>query len=216
MKDCFFKQAKETSILYNFVSAFEGGCTRCTLSNSNKPIIYRGNPESKILLIGEAPGMVEEEDGKPFVGPAGKLLDKIFSAIDIDTNEDMCISNAVYCRPAAPKGFGKQNYTPKEEQINICRDFVDNFIRIINPKYIVAAGRTAMISLMNDNTARLREWEGRWTWYTRFGENNQEIPMFVMTHPAALIHLRASSEKDFEEKRKQVKRYMEVFKGEIK
>lgn len=95
----FSKQAMEASVYADFTKCFNNGCNRCTLSyhRSNYPILYRGNPDSKIMLFGEAPGLQETRQGKPFVGPAGELLDKIFSLINIDTNKDMLLTNICYC-----------------------------------------------------------------------------------------------------------------------
>ena len=101
MKEQFYKAAMETVIYNQFCYAFEQGCSRCTLSNHGcPPIIYRGNQDSDIVLVGEAPGLVEQQEKEPFVGPAGVLLDNIFkNVVGLDTNKDMLLTNCVFCRP---------------------------------------------------------------------------------------------------------------------
>jgi DNA polymerase len=182
MKDNFYKQAMETVVWGNFDAAFKFGCTRCTLSEHGcAPIVYRGNPKAPILMIGEAPGKVEQQKMLPFVGPAGELLDKIMGAIGIDTKEDMIIMNSVFCRPTAAKHESKQNYTPKQTQIVRCWPFVEKAITILKPKVLIACGRTALAQLTANASARVGAWEGKW-------QDRDGIPMFTMTHPAAILH----------------------------
>lgn len=140
-----------------FASIIEKGCTRCSLSKHQcGPIVYRGNPKSEILLIAEAPGREEWRRKRILTGPAGQLLDKIFEVCcNFNTDKDLCLTNCCYCQPLASKGFGKQNYTPKQDQLNICWPFVERFIEIINPKIIIACGRTALMQLTGDNNIRI-------------------------------------------------------------
>ena len=219
MKDIFFKQATDTVVLHNFMSAMGSGCTRCTLSDGKcDPIVYRGNPEADILLVGEAPGKVEQEKGKPFVGPAGKLLDNIMLSIGLDTNKDMCITNSVYCRPTAPYLSGKQNYTPKQEQLEKCQPFVKSFAYIVRPKVIIACGRTALSQISGDPDIRLGEHEGLWRyarWLPVKHNPPGATPMFVMTHPAAILHMGKDPEAQTE-KKKQVWKYMQEFRDSWK
>lgn len=213
MKECFFKQATETMIIYNFKKAFEYGCTRCSLSERDtQPILYKGNLDSKILLVGEAPGKVEEEQKTPFVGPAGKLLDNIMGAISLDTEKDMCLTNSLYCRPAAPENSGKQNHTPKAEQLKQCQPFLHNFIKIIRPDVIIACGRTALHQLTGNNKLKMKDHEGKWTEYIKFGNGSVgiKLPMFVMTHPAAILHMSKDIESQ-KKKKKEVWQYMQYF-----
>ena len=209
MKECFYKQATETVVLNNFMSAMEQGCSRCTLADhKHKPIIYKGDPNSDILLIGEAPGKVEQEQRKPFVGSAGKLLDNIMLSIGLSTETDMCISNCVFCRPTAPSYSGKQNYTPKIKQLSTCQPLVKNFIKIVKPKVIIACGRTALMMLTGDSGVRIGQHEGKWLKY-----NN--TPVFVMTHPAAILHKAAWPDEQRAMKAKMWK-YMQEFRDSWK
>jgi DNA polymerase len=183
MKDIFYKQAMETTVYQQFCNAFKFGCSRCTLSDHGcPPILCRGNPDSDILLVGEAPGLVEQQQMKPFVGPAGELLDKIMAAIGLSTEDDMLITNCVFCRPVARQYSGRQNYTPKKDQIVRCWPFVERIIELTKPQVIIACGRTALSQLTGDTNIRIGPWEGRWLKY------KDEIPMFVMTHTAAILH----------------------------
>ncbi len=99
-----------------------------------KNIVFgEGNPDSPLLLLGEAPGREEDEQGRPFVGRAGKLLNKILSSLEIDRN-DIFITNAVKCRPP-------HNRKPTPEEINKCKElFLKNQIEIIKPKVICTLG----------------------------------------------------------------------------
>jgi DNA polymerase len=196
MKEYDFNLATSTSIMYHFLSAMEDGCSRCTLSEENhKPIIYRGNEDAKIMLVGEAPGKVEQEEKKPFVGPAGQLLDKIMEAIG----------------------------TPKTEQLKKCKPFLENLIRIIRPNVIIACGGTALKQLSGDSSVKITEWEGKWISYKRKirfpipcrGFEIQEIPMFCMTHPAAILH-KAKFPEEQKEMKLKVWKYMKLFRDTYK
>ena len=189
-----------------FASCFNEGCSRCTLSDHNvKPILYRGNPDSSIILIGEAPGAKEDELGSPFTGPAGKLLDKIMSAIGLSTDRDMLLTNVVYCRPVAPNYSDKQNYTPKTEQIARCWPFTKRALEILGPKIKILCGRVALCAYKEDNNLRMWNNEGKWI----------EPDVFVMTHPAAILHKTNWPEEQMKMKTK-VWEYMQHFRDTYK
>jgi len=200
-----YKKAMEATKYEDFTGCFEQGCTKCTLSaHDNHPVLYRGNPEAPIVLVGEAPGAKEDENGRPFSGPAGQLLDKIFNSIGLNTDQDMLLTNVVYCRPVAPKFSGRQNYTPKKEQTAHCWPFTRKAIEILEPKIIIACGRTALCALLNNDSCRIGQWEGRW-------HNN----IFVMTHPAAILHQSNDPERQRQTKLK-VWKYMQYFRDTYK
>jgi uracil-DNA glycosylase len=206
MKEELYRKAMNSSDYKEFSSCFESGCTRCSLcEHDNRPVLWRGNPNSNIVLIGESPGAKEDQKGIPFSGPAGQLLDKImFSCCGLET-QDIFLTNSTFCRPVAPEGSGKQNYTPKKDQIVRCWPFVEKLISIINPSIIIACGRTALCSLMGEDSMRIGDWEGKWL--TR-GQKN----IFVMAHPAQILHLSNWPEKQREVKYK-VQHYMTYFRG---
>jgi uracil-DNA glycosylase family 4 len=210
MRQELYNKAIAATTCQEFAECFISGCNRCSLSeHDNHPVIYRGNPSSKIMLIGEAPGAKEDANGRPFSGPAGQLLDRIFRAVDIDTDNDMFLTNIVYCRPVAPKYSGKQNYTPKKDQIIRCMPFTDKLIEIINPDILIACGGPALQSLMDDNSLRITSLEG--TWMT----HKTGKPLFCMLHPAAILH-KAPFPDEQKVMKTKVWKYIQEFRDEWK
>lgn len=106
-------------------------------------VFSEGNPESDIMIIGEAPGNNEDLEGRPFCGQSGQLLDNMFKAIGLK-REDLYITNTLFWRPPG-------NRTPTEEEIAICRPFVEKHISLINPKIIIFMGATALKDLIETN-----------------------------------------------------------------
>ena len=128
-------------------------------------VISRGNPESKLMLIGEAPGPQENIQGKPFVGRAGQLLDKILAAVDFDPQKDILITNSVFRMP--PGQGGKAFRKPTNEEIAAYKPYVLEIIRLVNPAIILLTGNVACQSILGvTGITRLRgqwnEWQGRW------------------------------------------------------
>ena len=113
------------------------GCTKCSLCKTrNRTVPGEGNPNAHLLFIGEAPGYHEDQQGLPFVGNSGELLDKMFRAIHIP-REDVFIANVIKCRPP-------NNNDPTEEQLAACKPYLDRQIAAINPRVIVTLGRFSM------------------------------------------------------------------------
>jgi len=129
-----------------------GDCTRCPLHKlGRKQIVFGvGNPKADIMFVGEGPGADEDEQGEPFVGRAGQLLNNMISAMGI-RREDVYIANVVKCRPP-------QNRTPEREECDTCLPFLMRQIAVIRPKIIVALGAVAAKNLLgvNDSMANLR------------------------------------------------------------
>ncbi|MFN3492243.1 MAG: uracil-DNA glycosylase family protein [Anaerolineales bacterium] len=128
-------------------------------------VISRGNPNAKLLLIGEAPGPQENIKGKPFVGPAGQLLDKILQAANFDPEQDVYITNSVFRMP--PGDDGKSFRTPNDKESEYYRPFVFELIRLINPKVILLTGNVACQSVLQKTgiTSLRGQWtqlDGRW------------------------------------------------------
>ena len=124
----------------------------CDLKNfAINTVFADGNPEAKIMLIGEAPGAKEDELGIPFCGESGALLDTMLSTINLSRKENIYITNTIFWRPPA-------NRRPTKQEIEICRPFLEKHIFLINPKLIVCVGSTAVTGLLGDkiniNTAR--------------------------------------------------------------
>ncbi len=108
-------------------------CEKCKLQETRKnPVPGQGNPDAKIMFIGEAPGREEDLQGKPFVGKAGKILDTLLNSVNL-TRKDIFIANILKCRP--PK-----NRNPKQGEIKACSNYLDKQIGIINPKVIACLG----------------------------------------------------------------------------
>ena len=128
-----------------------GDCTRCGLSRGRKNIVFGvGNLRAEIMFIGEGPGADEDEQGEPFVGRAGQLLNNMIAAMGI-RREDVYIANVVKCRPP-------QNRAPERDEIETCSPFLMRQVDVIRPKIIVALGATAAKTLlgMSDSMASLR------------------------------------------------------------
>ena len=148
----------------------------CTLKKNAKNLVFSdGNPKSKIMLIGEAPGANEDEEGLPFVGRAGALLDKMLSAIDLNRKK-VYISNIINFRPP-------DNRKPTEEEIKRYLPFIVKHIEIINPKILVLLGSTAMNALIGSDDV-ISKMRGKWI-EKKFG--NCKTSVIITFHPAFLM-----------------------------
>ena len=152
----------------------------CSLKENAKNMVFSdGNPRSKIMLIGEAPGANEDEEALPFVGRAGALLDKMLSAINLDRKK-VYISNIVNYRPP-------DNRRPTDEEIKRYLPFITKHIEIINPKIIVLLGSTAMNALIGKEVV-ISKMRGKWI-EKKFGSCKTSViitfhPAFLMRQPA--------------------------------
>lgn len=118
-----------------------GDCRRCPLCKERKTIVFgEGNPKAALMFIGEGPGADEDAQGRPFVGRAGRLLDKMIAAMKL-RREDVYIANIVKCRPPG-------NRAPKPLEADTCIQFLDRQIRAIKPKFICALGTIAAQNLL--------------------------------------------------------------------
>jgi DNA polymerase len=128
-------------------------------------VISRGNPQAKLMIVGEAPGPEENVKGKPFVGRAGQLLDQILQAANFDSEKDVFITNSVFRLP--PGEDGKAFRKPTEEEIKYYRPYVLEIIRLINPTIMLLTGNVASQSILNKTgiTSLRGQWfqvQGRW------------------------------------------------------
>jgi len=118
-------------------------CKECSLAETRTNVVVaKGNPDAKILIIGEGPGEQEDITGFPFVGRAGKMLDSALNSVEIDPLEDCYITNIVKCRPP-------NNRKPSSEEVQSCIPWLDKQIDFLDPKIIVLAGSTAVESFLN-------------------------------------------------------------------
>ncbi len=121
------------------------GCSKCPelCASRHNIVVDRGNPKTRIVVIGEAPGENEDLQGKAFVGRAGQLLDKIMASIGLDTNKDMLIVNVVKCRPP-------DNRAPKPVEAENCKPYLKWQLDFVKPEVVVLLGATAVKHLMPD------------------------------------------------------------------
>lgn len=139
-------------------------------------VISRGNPEARLLIIGEAPGPEENVKGKPFVGRAGQMLDKILQAADFDPEADVYITNSVFRMP--PGEDGKPFRKPTTEEIEYYRPYVFEIIRLIDPRVILLTGNVASQSVLGKTG--ITSLRGKWTEH----EGRWIMPIF---HPSYLL-----------------------------
>lgn len=144
-----------------------------------------GNPQSDIMFIGEAPGATEDEQGIPFCGQSGQLLDNIMAAIGLYRQKNAYITNTVFWRPPA-------NRKPTTKEIELCRPFVEKHIALIHPKLIILVGSTAVESLLQVNSP-ITKLRGQYFDYTNEFLNGKTIRTTAIFHPSYL--LRQSSHK---------------------
>lgn len=139
-------------------------------------VISRGNPAAKLLLIGEAPGPQENIQGKPFVGPAGQMLDKILLAGGFDPEREVYITNSVFRMP--PGGDGKAFRKPTDAEIDYYRPYVFEIIRFVNPYVMLLTGNVACQSVLR--RTGITSLRGQWT---QMGDH-WVMPIF---HPSYLL-----------------------------
>jgi uracil-DNA glycosylase len=150
-----------------------GDCTRCRLSKQGrKQIVFGvGNPKADLMFIGEAPGADEDQQGEPFVGRAGQLLNNMIKAMGL-RREDVYIANIIKCRPPG-------NRTPERDECETCSPFLMRQIAAVKPKAIVALGAVAAKTLLAIN-APMSEFRGRWFDF-------RGTKLAVTYHPAFLL-----------------------------
>ena len=142
-----FNASKQFPSLEEVLNAIKGMKNDPLANTGMNIVISRGNPNTKLLIIGEAPGPQENIQGKPFVGPAGQLLDKILRAGNFDPEKDVYITNSVFRMP--PGEDGKSFRKPNEQEIEYYRPFVFEIIRLVNPYVILLTGNVACQSVLN-------------------------------------------------------------------
>ncbi|MFN0044281.1 MAG: uracil-DNA glycosylase family protein, partial [Alphaproteobacteria bacterium] len=167
----------------NELRAALGRFEACPLKRTaTTTVIGDGNPGAAIVLVGEAPGAEEDRQGLPFVGPAGKLLDRMLGAIGLDRTR-VYITNVLPWRPPG-------NRTPTADEIITCQPFVERQIELIAPKVLILVGGISAKALLNsgEGITRLR---GRWYEYRTSGLK-APIPATAIFHPAYLLRQSAA------------------------
>lgn len=148
-------------------------CERCELCKTRHNVVVGvGSENAEVMFIGEGPGENEDLQGEPFVGRAGKLLDKMLTAVDLDRNKNIYIANIVKCRPP-------QNRDPKPEEQEQCIEWLRSQVRLIKPKIIVCLGRIAAAKIIKPDIKITKE-HGQWI-------QKGDYLMMAMLHPAAIL-----------------------------
>jgi uracil-DNA glycosylase family 4 len=148
------------------------GCSRCRLAEGRTTVVFgEGDAEADLLVVGEAPGYEEDRSGRPFVGPAGQLLDKMLAAIGFRRDE-VFICNVLKCRPP-------RNRDPVADEVASCRPYLRRQVELIQPKVICAFGRFAAQTLL-DKELSLNRLRG-------LTHEFMGVPVVVSYHPAALL-----------------------------
>ena len=148
-------------------------CRKCELSKDRTNVVIgTGAKDAEVMFIGEGPGENEDLQGKPFVGRAGQLLDKMLLAVDLDRNKNIYIANMVKCRPT-------KNRDPKPEEVVCCMEWLRTQERLMRPKIIVWRGRIAAAKLIKEDIKITKE-------HGMFFEKNGVL-MMPMLHPAAIL-----------------------------
>ena len=147
-------------------------CLKCELGNTRNNFVFgAGNPDADIMFVGEAPGEQEDKLGIPFIGRAGKLLDRVLDEVGL-SRKDVFIANVLKCRP--PK-----NRDPLPEEIALCENYLHRQIELINPNVIVALGRISANTLLRQQNA-LKDMRG-------ITYNYHNTDLRVTYHPAAIL-----------------------------
>jgi DNA polymerase len=149
------------------------GCTRCGLAATRENVVFSdGNPNARLVVVGEAPGANEDATGLPFVGQAGQLLDLMLASVDLSRKESVYICNVLKCRPPA-------NRNPAADEIHACSPFLHRQLELVKPRALLAVGLFAA-QLLTSSDRPLGKLRGTVHEY-------RGIPLVVTYHPAALL-----------------------------
>ncbi len=160
-------------------------CTACALSATRRHVVFgTGNPQAEILFVGEGPGANEDEQGLPFVGRAGQLLDKMLAAVGLSREKNIYIANMVKCRPP-------QNRDPLPEEQEACLGWLKGQVALLRPKIIVCLGRVAACRLI-DPAFKVTRQHGEFF-------DKKGVWMMGTLHPAALLRTPSQKPAAFED-----------------
>ena len=171
-------------------------CQKCPLGKTRKNFVFgMGNPQAEVMFVGEAPGADEDAQGLPFVGRAGQLLTKIIESTKTWKREDVFICNVLKCRPPG-------NRTPLPEEVDQCRPYLEEQIRVIQPKLIMALGASAAQALLRtkDSVGKLRN---RWHEF-------EGVPLRVTYHPAALLRFDGYKKDVWEDMKEMTSKFLQI------
>lgn len=170
--------------------AMVAGCTRCKLCATRTQTVFGVGPQqATLMVVGEGPGADEDAQGEPFVGRAGKLLDEMLAAIGRSRRENTFIANVVKCRPPG-------NRDPEPDEAEACRPYLEQQIRLVKPRLIVALGRVAAQRLLSTDQP-LGKLRGPLHHY-----GPDRTPLFITYHPAYLLRSPREKAKSWEDLKK--------------
>ena len=164
-------------------------CKDCPLwANATQTVFGAGDPHARVMLVGEQPGDEEDRKGLPFVGPAGRLLDRALEAAGVDRGH-LYVTNAVKHFKWEPRGKRRLHKTPAQREIDACHQWIEREIALVKPQVIVALGATAAKALIGrDFKVSVRRGQ--------FVESTLAPHVFATFHPSALLRLRGEEEKE--------------------
>ncbi len=178
------------------LAVLAGACRNCGLRAGCSGVVFgKGNPNARLMFIGEGPGAEEDRQGLPFVGAAGQLLDRIIAAAGFKT-EDVYIANIVKCRPPG-------NRVPSREEADACRPWLTRQVELINPSIIVLLGSVALQNIIDQN-ARITRMRGQWI-------KKAGIEFMPTYHPAALLRDETKKRPVWEDIKQVRDRYHQLF-----
>ena len=163
------ERAAELSV----VAAEAAVCTRCRLADGRTNVVFgSGDPDADLMIVGEGPGHREDEQGLPFVGPSGSLLDELLEEIGLHRDENVYIANVVKCRPP-------RNRDPRDDEIESCKPYLRTQLMLVDPKVVLTLGNFASKLLLRTTTGITRLRGHAYPWWHR-----HLVPTF---HPAAAL-----------------------------
>lgn len=185
----------DKEFLWSDIVSKVSGCSRCILHKyRTRPVPGEGSLNSRLMFIGEAPGQKEDEEGRPFVGSAGKLLNEMLESRGINRSE-VFITNVVRCRPP-------NNREPTDDEVNACSEFTISVIRLVSPKILVTLGNHAgrfISNLTGIKWVGVSKMRGKWFRVNLLGL--KDIYIFPTYHPATALYnpnIRSVLESDFD------------------
>ncbi len=201
------EEPKGSDVQLDQVRADLGECRRCGLCKERRTIVFGvGDPEADLFVIGEAPGFQEDQQGEPFVGPAGQMLDRMLENVLGLERAQVYITNVVKCRP--PK-----NRNPHPDEVESCRPFLEGQLRAIRPKVILLLGSVAFRTLFGTDEGIMRH-RGIWRTYelpaSPSGKASDGIPVLPTFHPAYLLRTPSDKRLAFEDLKVLRTRYDEL------
>ena len=169
-----------TSPIFRALQTLEQSCAACRncglAEERQRVVVGRGNPEARLMLIGEAPGAEEDASGLPFVGRSGQLLSGLIAEAGLDEEQDLYICNVIKCRPPG-------NRKPTTQEIDQCRPWLEQQLTLINPPLVLLAGATALQALLGIRSGISKR---RGQWHDQ--DQRAFMPVF---HPSYLLRFRS-------------------------